>query len=429
MDRILAFADRSFLCLILFLLGAKTLDKNHMLSVGQMISYGEILFLLYFFIAILKMLRSDSASWLFVSQHHKRFTLYLTMFALWTGLSWSVNTVTMGGDLNDLFGMTARILFYGFMSVFVAIWVEKYGPALVAVPFCLGVLAIFFYNFSTAALAMSIIGVPQALPENNFSGVMLPISALYLALVGMASPGIIPLLLMCVCYASTVLVYSLGAYLFLILGFPAVALSIHAFFVEKKVAKVKRALAFAVLFFAVAAAAVKLGSAYETVRVRIGNKFANIPLTEKAKGRVQSGDIRRGFFLSSLVITRNNPLFGVGEYNWREANLKNKDWLGEVFYEHKNPHNAFAQILSMFGIPAFVLFVLCLYAAFRRLYAERLRGGAAWGIFVLSSSLVFLATGNVMDSIFTTTYFYFYAALIFGIGRWRRREKHEATYA
>lgn len=421
MIKISELARKNFICVILFLLGAKLLDRDHLLSVGRRISYGEMLFILYFFGVLLKVISKNSISWLFFSSQQKKFTYLLTCFAIWTGLSWGINTIFRNGDIMDFFGIPVRVLFYCFMSVFVARWVKRYGPNIVVIPFCIGILAMFYFNFAAGVVTLTDNEIPNVIAERNFSGVLLPVGAIFLALLVMINPTPLAFILMCFSFASTLLIYSLGGYLFVLMGFPAVLVSIYHFFINREIRMNKRFFTLAILFFLGIIIFTKFGFVFGTIFDNIEKKYNNIPFVEAARGDVQSGDYRWGFLLSSLEITMNNPMFGVGEYNWKAENLKNKEWLGKIFYDHKNPHNGLAQILSMFGIPAFLLFMSCFFITFKGLYALHAENGLKWKIFVLSSFLVFFGSANVMSTIFTTYYFYFYAAFIFGIeGRFSR---------
>lgn len=425
MPKLFEPVHKIFICVVLFLLGAKLLDKDQqMLSVVRKISYGEIFFILYLFGVLLKIIMKNSISWLFLSNYQKKFTFYLACFAVWMGLSWSINTIFRDGDIMDFFGIPVRVLFYCFMTVFVARWIKKYGPNIVVIPYCSGILMMFYYNFST--LFMDIGGVPSGVTENTFSAVLLPASAMFLALTGMARPGVLSLFLMCISLVSTFLVYSLSGLVYMLVGVPAVLLSMQSFFINTRVGIVKRLFALVFLSLIVIAIINNFGFAFEGISLNIERKINNIPFVEAAQGDSQSGKQRWGVFLSSLVITMNNPMFGVGEYNFKSENMKNKEWLGDKFFDHKNPHNALAQILSMFGIPAFFLFAMCFYITFKQLYGLRIKSGLMWKTFVLSSLFVFFATANIMDAIFTTTYFYFYAALIFGIKEWRKNSSEVA---
>lgn len=415
-------AHKIFIFIIIFLLGAKLLDPDdQLLSIGKKISYGEILFLLYLFAVILKMLCNKSISFLFLSPQQKRFTCFLGFFAAWTAVSWCINTIFLDGDIMDFFGIPVRVLLYCIMSVFFARWVRQYGPNFCAMSYCSGIILMFYYNFTSLFMALG--GVPAGVPNNTFSAVLLPASAMFLALAGLASPAGFSLFLMCISFASTVLVYSLSGMLYMFFGLPAVLISMHNFFLNKGIGILKRISMLFFLFLLAITIGYNFNFAFEGISRNIENKINNIPFTEEASGDVQSGEHRFGLIISSLVIAAKNPLVGVGEYNFRAKNMQNKDLIGRIFHDHKNPHNAFAQIISMFGIPAFFLFCMCFYIAFKKLYHLRIKSGPTWKVYVLSSLVVFFATANVMDAIFTTTYFYFYAALIFGIEEWNNHPR------
>lgn len=430
MTKTFELVHKIFICIILFILGSQLLDNidGPMLLIGKRISYGEILFILYMFGALLKIMRENSISWLLLSHRQKKFICYLVCFAFWVGFSWAINTIFRDGDIMDFFGVPVRVLFYCFMSIFVARWVKIYGANIVVIPYCSGILTMFYYNFTTGF--MDIGGVPVGVPNNTVSAVLLPVSSLFLALTGMVNPGVLCLLLMCISFMSTFLVYSLSGLVYMFLGLPAVLVSMHNFFSNKRVGIGKRFFMLVLLVLLATAVVDKFGFAFETIKFHVSRKLDNLPSLAESTDGSESGQQRWAIALSGLVITMKNPIFGVGEYNFRDENLKNQKWLGARFFDHKNPHNALVHILSMFGIPAFFLFAMCLYIAFKQLYDLRIKRWRKWKIFVLSSIFVFIATANVVDSIFTTTYFYFYAALIFGIEGWRHqwlRDSHEVS--
>lgn len=404
--------DRLYICIMLFLLGARLLDKNGFLSpIAHRISYGDILFLIYMVFGFAININWLSRFFAVSSRTESMFIICVFAFALWTGLSWSVNTMFLGGNVLDFFGIPVRVAYYGVLSLFVSKWVRKYDVNILVLPFCIGILFMFYCNFLTSAIVIS--NIPTEINEKNFSGVLLPICSLYFVLSLLWKPRFFTMLLLFFTYASSLLVYSLGAIILMILAIPAVWMSVRNFFLSRRIYIHKRVLSFITLL-AIFVIITSLITPYiNSIIDRVSGKLHNIPGVSKD---IESTHYRLGHFVSSAVISAKNPLFGVGEYNWENENDKNRDWLGKWYMKNDNPHNAVAQIMSMFGAPAILLFGLCFYFAFKGFYKLRLLKGMKWSLLVFSVACVFVVSANVMDAIFTTYYFYFFVALIFGIG-------------
>lgn len=397
---------------MMFIFGASLLDKKGTIfsPIARRISYADILFLFYFFASFIVYLEKSS-KWLIVySKSQRYFLLMLFAFSLWTGLSWLITTATLEGQLRDFFGIPVRLAYYGIISIFVTKWAKKYGINVIVFPFCIGILGMFYFNFFSKAIMIS--DFPIAIQNNDFSGLLLPVVSLYFSLSILSKPGYVSLALCFVSYCSTVLVYSLGGYILMIMALPAVLISFwYCYSIKGRMLKGK--FIFIVVTIGIGLSVVfGLKPNQETITNRIKAKIANLPFSSN---HIHSGDVRWGHFLSSLEITSRNPLFGVGEYNWENENAKNKSLVGDAYRLNENPHNAIAQIFSMFGIPAGVLFGLCLCLWFIALYRIKLLKGIKWIIWVGAVVCVFFASANLMDAIFTTYYFYFFAALIFSI--------------
>ncbi len=400
-----------YIGLMFFLLGAHLLDKGgRILSpIANRFSYGDILFVLYLIGSYILNLNRTS-KWLVVySKRQEMFYIFLFAFSLCTGISWCVTSLLQKGYILDFFGISTRIAYYGLMSLFATKWIKKYGLNILILPFCLGIVSMFYFNFLRSALP--IFTIPTEIAEKNFSGVLLPVCAIYLAISILDMPRLSNLLLFCFTFLSTLLVYSLGGIVLLILSLPAVWIMLRYYFAKPIIKYDKKVFSLFILLLIVIG--LFLSPMSDTVTHRIVAKFHNIPGISKEE--TESAHLRWGHFISSIYITLKNPLFGVGEANWQEENDKNIDLVGKWYIQNENPHNAIAQIPSMFGIPAFIFFAICFYLVFKALYELKLLKGLKWKIFVFSVFMVFFGSANLMDSIFTTFYFYFFASIVFGI--------------
>lgn len=397
---------------MLFLLGAALLDRDKLLYAGERLRYGEILFGIYMLISVVSKKAFARRLELITSFLQKKYSYYFIAFIIWTGLSWAVNTVFIDGDIYDLFGVTIRLLFYFLMTLYIAGWVKSYGVNIVVYPFCIGVLSMFCINYSVTVL--EILTVPAEIPVTNFSAVMLPVCALYFVLSYFYKPCAITWILIIISYFATALVYSLGGYVFMAFGLPLIILAIKHFYSTKQIGRYKKTIASLFLLVIIVFVVNKFAPAFEVIYGNIEKKISNVLVFDDPSGNYRSFDYRWGHFISSMSMTIHNPMFGVGKHNWELENEKNKDWI-KAHHTNDNPHNAIAQILSMYGVPAFIFFAITIYLVFRQLYYLKLSNKISWIFIVLSSLFVFIGTANVMDSFFNTYYFYFYAGIVFGI--------------
>lgn len=401
-----------YIMLIFLLLGAKLLDKQGILSpLANRLSYGDFFFFVYLIAFTVHYLKQPSRLNGVYSRNQKYFFIYLFSFSLWTGISWCVNSILREGNASDFFGIPVRVAYYAFMALFVVQWVKEYGPNVLVIPFCVATIAMFYFNFTYFALEAATI--PVQIGVKNFAGVLMPTCAIYFALSFLYRPGFLLFLFFLLSLVSTMLIYSLGGIVLVVLFLPASLILAKHYFVASNIKLIKKNVLLILLIFVSIIALTKVRSFSNTAILHIKHKISNIPGISQSE--TESGYIRIGHFLSSVAITLQNPLFGVGEANWQDENNKNKDWLGVSFLENENPHNGVAQMLSMFGIPAFILFAASFYYTFKELYLLHLLKGMEWKVFVISVCSVFVGIANLMSAIFTSYFFYFFAALVFGI--------------
>ena len=400
---------------ILLLLGAQLLDRDRALFIGEHISFGEIGFAGYlvFFVGVQSAFSTGGRFGRFPVPY-RRFSLYFGGFVFCTGLSWLVTTLFIDGELADLFAVPVRLAYYFTMALFVARWVRRFGPLLVVYSFCGGIFVMFVRNYYVTMLEM-LTTVPDAIPVTNFSGVLLPVSALFFALLCAYRPSLVSMVLMLVLYFSTALIYSLAAYIFMVTALPAVLIIVKNYYYSGKINGISKVLFIVIAVSAGCYVVQDRITEIDLLTENVMHKLDNVSFTDKGAAHDQSMDYRYGQFQSSLMMTYQHPLFGVGKFNWENENEKNKNWV-RAHHRNDNPHNALVQVLSMYGIPACVLFVAAILHVFRRLLAIRLMGGWTWVVFVLSTAATFIGSACVMDSFLVTYYFYFYAGVVLGIG-------------
>lgn len=203
------FFHKWYIMFMVFLFGARLLDKGGTIlsPIAHRISYADIMFGTYLIASFIKNSKHLSRWLVAYSKNQISFILFLFAFSLWTGLSWALNTITIGGDILDFFGIPVRVGYYAILSIFVAKWVKKYEMNIIIVPFCVGILVMFYINFITQIVSTH--NIPTEINEKNFSGLLLPIISIYLAFSILYKPNYLSFLLCFFSYISTLLVYSL----------------------------------------------------------------------------------------------------------------------------------------------------------------------------------------------------------------------------
>jgi len=109
-----------------------------------------------------------------------------------------------------------------------------------------------------------------------------------------------------------------------------------------------------------------------------------------------SAQARQDLFWHSVDVTKRHPLFGVGPGNFQ---VLSGDW-------HVT-HNAFTEMSSEGGVPAFILYVSILWLGFKNVRAAKL-AGMQKEIATLAGGLQASLAGYVVGSIFASTAYEFF---------------------
>ncbi len=156
----------------------------------------------------------------------------------------------------------------------------------------------------------------------------------------------------------------------------------------------------------------------------VGRLKGTFNLKEDSVVTEASAEARKQLFLRSVEVTKQHPLFGVGPGNFQE--------ISGFWHE---THNAFTQLSSEGGVPAFALYVLILWCGFKNLRAtKRLASGRTESSLFARALLASLA-GYVAGSVFLSVAYAFfpyflvaYTTALFGIGkRSATHSKHRET--
>jgi O-antigen ligase len=126
-----------------------------------------------------------------------------------------------------------------------------------------------------------------------------------------------------------------------------------------------------------------------------------------------SAEARQQLFWRSLEITKQHPLFGVGPGNFQE---QSGSW-------HVT-HNAFTEMSSEGGLPAFILYVLILWGGFKNLLGTKRLARGRTESSLLARALLASLAGYVAGSVFLSVAYAFfpyflvaYTTALFGIAK------------
>ena len=127
---------------------------------------------------------------------------------------------------------------------------------------------------------------------------------------------------------------------------------------------------------------------------RINGTFDSQEDVASAYGSAQA---RQELFWRSVEVTRKYPLLGVGPGNFQTLS---GDWHGT--------HNAFTEMSSEGGMPAFILYVLILWFGFKNVRAAKRFGRGQKESIILAGALQASLAGYIVGSLFASTAYQFF---------------------
>jgi putative inorganic carbon (HCO3(-)) transporter len=110
---------------------------------------------------------------------------------------------------------------------------------------------------------------------------------------------------------------------------------------------------------------------------------------------------RQQLFWRSLEVTKEHPLFGVGPGNFQ---VLSGSW-------HVT-HNAFTEMSSEGGMPAFILYVLILWCGFKNVRATKRFGRGKKELVILAGALHAGLAGYIVGSLFASTAYQFFPYML-----------------
>lgn len=394
----------------MFLFGCALLDpeKKFLGLFGGIISIADLSIIPVFILTMLFI--QNTLAKLATVDDQFYFIFMLVIMSFWIGLSWFVNTISYDGQLVDLFGVSARILFYLFVTRILYLWLVEYGSLCTMIPYCTGILLMGCYNYFSTSFETNQL-IPAGITNNTFTSILFPYISFIFAVTAIEYNSRFSALLSICSFLFSFLLYSLSAMIYLALLAPLIIMMACNFIRDNNITFISILCLLGIVIF-IAFNENAMFFFFENLSNNIYNKIANIPQLDE--NNLQSGDQRLALLLSSIIISLDHPIFGVGEYNFREFNLNNYKILGGFFFDHKNPHNSFAELLAWFGWPAFFIFISQMRYFFKKteLLIRCFELPKYFSYLIL---LFFVSTGLVMDGLYKTTYFYFASAYIFFI--------------
>jgi len=134
---------------------------------------------------------------------------------------------------------------------------------------------------------------------------------------------------------------------------------------------------------------------------------------EDTAAAYDSAEARQQLFWRSVEVTKQHPLFGVGPGNFQQLS---GNW-------HVT-HNAFTEMSSEGGVPAFILYVLILWCGFKNLRATKRLGRGRTESSLLARALLASLAGYAVGSFFLSVAYAFfpyflvaYTTVLFQIAR------------
>jgi putative inorganic carbon (HCO3(-)) transporter len=137
--------------------------------------------------------------------------------------------------------------------------------------------------------------------------------------------------------------------------------------------------------------------------VLLGRLKGTFNQQEDTAAAYDSAEGRQQLFWRSIEVTKQHPLFGVGPGNFQEIS---GSW-------HET-HNAFTQMSAEGGVPAFILYVLILWCAFKHLRATKRLARGRRESSLLARALLASLAGYAVGSFFLSVAYAFFPYFLVG---------------
>jgi hypothetical protein len=344
--------------------------------------------------------------------HRARYFVALVFALILLGLlSELSNAYARRIELSDVFEM-CRPAYYLSIVFTIAFCVRTGMLGRLCLSFASGILVAAIANFVTAITMLDDGGNGLFILMNpNVVGNMLAVALLFLSLAFLDGYFLSSFFAICLATALSLVSYSKGAWLMGLLGLACVALAYRQ---TRLASSWHRSVVVALTWTAIATACVLAVANISTIQ-EIGRDKLSQSFTDDMYRSDSTVNLRRGQILSSLRISGQNPVLGVGVTNWEAENNRNEYWLNDLFLVNDNPHSGFFYILSGMGFPA-----LCTFAAIMVFPVSLL--GASISLtplrrraYMTLMAALLVLSGNVMLQILSHYFFWLLCGVAFGL--------------
>lgn len=366
----------------------------------------DILLVLHFFCALLF---SDGALRKLPPKTVDFICLMLALL-LWLLLSFWVNSFAYEVESTNLLAIL-RLLYFVVIVIFISKHVEKFGYVQLLIGYVIGVVTIFYQDFSSIGAENAVFfGIP-VLSNPNVIGVALGLAVYFCSLGVIAGKTKLFLPLALALAALTITTFSKAAWILAGLGLFANLLALRMPD-RLVVAKNKRnSLITYLVIFLVTLSVVYY--AYGEVVMSL------LRLKMESTADIGSIEIRANLLLAGAYAALDHPLFGLGFGNYYKVENLYRDILLPPLGREDNAHNLFAQVAATGGIPALVILLAVIALTLLRLskvLQNRTDAPASirW-LYLVISFIVFTLFGSVQLQLLAQPTFWFFSALIIGL--------------
>jgi O-antigen ligase len=369
------------------------------------ISWGDLLFVGWLLIALSDRKRRDELlRTLWTLRIH---VLLLTIFVTLLLVSMAVNAYRFGAQENNVLAIL-RLLYFIAIVWFVCQVVQLHGYLSVLCGFLTGVLllALGELYYARASGAVVVAGI-IVLRDPNVIGNMLGVAVLLCSLGVLAGYVRASLIAAIVFAAISLMTFSKGTWLMVLVGLAANAIAWFILFRRTKgnFNKIIPATAAIVLAFG--------WLVYENAELL--SELVNTKI--ESTYDVGSAEFRYRFALAALHAMEDHPIWGLGFGNYPQVERLYPSIMPEP---SENAHNAFFQIAAVGGLPALVVLLsLFVYPFIPLWHVVRARSTRSLTIIYISLAfLVFALSGSVQLQLIAQPFFWVFTGIACG---WRAR--------
>jgi hypothetical protein len=341
--------------------------------------------------------------------------MLMAVLAMLLLLSMQINAFRFGAQWSDLLAI-CRLFYFSAIVVFCVAFVRRFGPAALVFPFTIGIAWLAGERLYSAVMtgAKIVFGLPL-LKDPNVVGNMFGIGTFMCSILILRGWTKWPLILMTGFAIMSLMTFSKGAWLLVLLG---IAANLTAVVMRNPLTArgVRNTLA------ALGAIVITLGALAYMDSERM-TRLISFKL--QSSDELSTVNFRYRFALAGAYAMGDHPLFGIG---FRNYSIVEDLYPGVLPEPSENAHNVFAQVGAIGGAPALVVFLVLFLYPFVQLWKVVKRRYAVVGgiIYVALAAAVFFTSGAVQLQLMAQPFFWVFTGVVRG---WTCLEAERAARA